>query len=165
MTRLQRFIALSATTHQRFEMLTPEEIHRSSCAAARPGIGCGESAVPAFTQERNHGQMTTAVPSAHADGRLHDANDDVLAEEHIGSRLHGAMMQMYDSMMRQEMTGDADRDFVVMMIAPHEAAVAMAQTELKYGRNAQVKALARRIIAAQDAEFRQMRKLQGGVPR
>jgi len=67
----------------------------------------------------------------------------------------GAMMQMHGSMMRMTLTGNADRDLMVMMI-PHHAAVAMAQTELQYGGAAKVKALAQRIISAQRAEIDEM---------
>jgi Domain of unknown function (DUF305) len=68
----------------------------------------------------------------------------------------GAMMQMHGGMMRMTMTGNADHDFIVMMIPHHQAAVAMAQTELKYGRDLKVKALAKRIISAQESEIMQM---------
>lgn len=68
----------------------------------------------------------------------------------------GAMMQMHGGMMRMTMTGNADRDFLMMMIPHHQAAVAMAQTELQYGREAKVGALAKRIIAAQQSEIREM---------
>ena len=68
----------------------------------------------------------------------------------------GAMMQMHGGMMRMTMTGNADHDFVVMMIPHHQAAIAMAQTELQYGSDPKIKALAKRIIAAQQAEIKEM---------
>ena len=68
----------------------------------------------------------------------------------------GAMMQLHGGMMRMTMTGNADHDFLVMMIPHHEAAVAMEQTELQYGRDSRVRALATRIIGVQQSELREM---------
>lgn len=68
----------------------------------------------------------------------------------------GAMMQMHGGMMRVTMTGNPDHDFLVMMIPHHQAAVAMAQTELQYGHDSRARALAARIISAQQAEIRKM---------
>lgn len=67
-----------------------------------------------------------------------------------------AMMQMHHGMMAHPMTGDADHDFMVMMIPHHQAAIAMAQTELKYGKNPKLQAMAKAIISAQQAEIDQM---------
>jgi len=49
-----------------------------------------------------------------------------------------------------------DLGFVTMMRTHHGGAVEMAETELRAGASAAVKALARRMIAAQQAEIRQM---------
>lgn len=67
-----------------------------------------------------------------------------------------AMMQMHNGMMRGMLTGDADHDFLVLMIPHHQAAVGMAQSELQYGRDPKVRTLAQNIIAAQRSEIRQM---------
>lgn len=69
----------------------------------------------------------------------------------------GAMLEMHGAMMRHPMTGNTDHDFLVMMIPHHEAAVQMAKTELRYGKDARVRALAKGIITAQNHEITEMR--------
>ena len=60
-----------------------------------------------------------------------------------------------------EPTGDVDRDFVEMMVPHHQGAVDMAQTELKYGHNAQLRRLAQQIVRAQQREIVVMRRAIG----
>jgi uncharacterized protein (DUF305 family) len=52
---------------------------------------------------------------------------------------------------------DVDRDFVAMMIPHHEGAIAMAQAELRYGRNERLRRLAQEIIVSQSQEIAVMR--------
>ena len=54
-------------------------------------------------------------------------------------------------------TGDVDRDFVEMMVAHHQGAVDMAQAELKYGHNEQLRRLAQGIVVTQGKEITVMR--------
>lgn len=70
-----------------------------------------------------------------------------------------AMTQMHRSMVAAPMTGDTDRDFLVMMIAHHQGAVEMCRIELRYGHNAQVLGLCRNIIASQSAQIQEMEEL------
>lgn len=60
--------------------------------------------------------------------------------------------------------GDADQDFVSHMMPHHEGAVAMAEVELKYGKDPQLKKLARNIIKAQDEEIAFMKRWQAKHP-
>jgi uncharacterized protein (DUF305 family) len=71
---------------------------------------------------------------------------------------------MMTGMSNIQYTGDADRDFVAHMIPHHEGAVEMAKVELKYGKDAQLRKLAKDIIAAQDKEIAFMKKWLAAHP-
>ena len=78
---------------------------------------------------------------------------------------HGGMAGMVtpDQMNRIEQANGADFDrmFLDMMIAHHDGAVQMAQTELANGTNPEAKALARQIVDTQETEITEMRELLG----
>jgi hypothetical protein len=54
-------------------------------------------------------------------------------------------------------SGDVDKDFVAMMVPHHQGAIDMAQAELRYGRNEQLRRLAQEIIVTQQQEIATMR--------
>ena len=58
-------------------------------------------------------------------------------------------------------SGDVDRDFVAMMTPHHQGAIEMAQAELRYGQNEQLKRLAQEIIVTQQHEIAAMRLAVG----
>jgi uncharacterized protein (DUF305 family) len=49
-------------------------------------------------------------------------------------------------------SGDVDRDFAAGMLAHHVGAVEMAQVELRFGRDPEMRRLAEAIVAAQEEE-------------
>ena len=55
--------------------------------------------------------------------------------------------------MPRRLSGDPDRDFAAVMIPHHQAAVDMANIELKYGKDEDLKKLAQAIVAAQADEI------------
>ncbi len=55
-------------------------------------------------------------------------------------------------------SGDPDTDFVRMMIPHHEGAIAMAEAQLKYGKDESRRELARQIIEAQTKEIAEMKE-------
>jgi hypothetical protein len=58
-------------------------------------------------------------------------------------------------------SGDVDRDFVEMMVPHHQGAVDMAQAELKFGHNEQLRRLAQEIVVTQQQEIAVMRLALG----
>jgi YVTN family beta-propeller protein len=72
------------------------------------------------------------------------------------AEIHAAMRQMMTA-MDVTPTGDVDADFAAMMIPHHQGAIAMAQAELKAGRNEQLRRLAQEIIVTQQQEIAVMR--------
>lgn len=55
-----------------------------------------------------------------------------------------------------DIPADADEAFMRGMLAHHRGAVEMAEVELKYGKDAQTRDLAQRVITAQQAENEEM---------
>lgn len=78
-----------------------------------------------------------------------------------------ALHQADDAMMKAmnvPMTGDPDKDFVAMMIPHHQGAVAMAEVEVQYGKDPEMRKMAKRIIAAQKIEVTRMQEWQKAHP-
>lgn len=67
-----------------------------------------------------------------------------------------AMELMHGPMMKAAMIEDADLAFNCGMIAHHQGAIAMAKVELEHGKDAASRALAERVIAAQEKEIEAM---------
>jgi uncharacterized protein (DUF305 family) len=72
----------------------------------------------------------------------------------------GAMTKMMIGMAIRP-SGDVDTDFVAMMVPHHQGAIEMAQAELRYGRNEQLKRLSQEIIVTQQQEIVAMRLALG----
>ena len=70
------------------------------------------------------------------------------------------MKQMMSQIQTQKMTNETDHDFVTMMIPHHQSAVAMANDELIYGKQASLKELSRNIIEDQTFEINEFKNWQ-----
>jgi hypothetical protein len=115
-------------------------------------------------------QAQTAAPQNCAGyGMMSSAGPGMMGGQGYGMMqgMHGPADQAYMQSMRSmhrgmyghAFTGDADHDFMVMMIPHHQAAIDMAQTELTYGKNPKLRAMAQSIIKTQQAEINQMNAL------
>jgi uncharacterized protein (DUF305 family) len=76
---------------------------------------------------------------------------------HAFTEVHKNMMQSMEGM---KLTGDADKDFAMMMIPHHQGAIAMAEIELKYGKDPGLRKMAEEMIAAQKKEIEELKKWQ-----
>jgi uncharacterized protein (DUF305 family) len=74
------------------------------------------------------------------------------------------MTAMDQGMAGAKMTGNADQDFVAMMIPHHQGAIAMAQTELQYGTDPALRQMATDIIGFQTTEINEMKAWQAEHP-
>lgn len=63
------------------------------------------------------------------------------------------MKTMMDKMNTIQMTGNTDKDFVLMMIPHHESAITMAEDELKHGKQQDLKKMAQQMITDQSKEI------------
>lgn len=74
-----------------------------------------------------------------------------------------AFMDVHEK-MKKDMTmmpsGDADKDFAMMMIPHHQGAIGMAEVELKYGKDPVLKEMAQKIIDDQKKEIDEFKKWQ-----
>jgi len=85
-----------------------------------------------------------------------------------GTPAEGAMMAAMDKMSKDmaatPITGDADRDFVAMMIPHHQGAIDMARFELANGKDPALRKLAQDVVAAQEKEIAEMKGWQTQQP-
>ncbi|NUU66411.1 DUF305 domain-containing protein [Enterobacteriaceae bacterium BIT-l23] len=75
----------------------------------------------------------------------------------MNQEYHQQMSRMHDEMMAAMNEQDPDRAFARGMLAHHIGAVEMAQTQLKYGKDPEMRRLAESVIAAQQQEINQMK--------
>jgi uncharacterized protein (DUF305 family) len=104
---------------------------------------------PAFAQS----SMNT-MPGGAASHPLAPADQAMMA----------GMATMDRDMAAVPMTGNADQDFVAMMIPHHEGAVAMAEVELRYGHDPYLRRLAETIIQSQAKQIAGMKDWQKAHP-
>ena len=100
--------------------------------------------------------IQTGTATAQMTGDMHGmSHGDAPAAGAFGD----AMDAMMEEMAAVEPTGDADVDFLLMMIPHHRSAVDMAQELLAEANDPEVAALAQSVIDTQEAEIAEMRAM------
>jgi Domain of unknown function (DUF305) len=74
------------------------------------------------------------------------------------SELIASMDKMHMAMGAIKRSGNADVDFVKLMLPHHQAAIDMAKIELLYGKDPQMRRLAQEIITDQQLEIELMQR-------
>lgn len=82
-------------------------------------------------------------------------------EQHSMAGHSAGSMELHRIMMKGQkmpmpMSGDVDKDFATMMTMHHRQAIEMSDALLKHGKNAELKALAAKMKAAQQEEIQKM---------
>ena len=80
---------------------------------------------------------------------MKDENKD--AHNELGE----TMEKMETKMKGMAKTGNADKDFLMMMIPHHESAVTMGEDQLSHGKNLELKKMAQKIMEDQNKEIKQ----------
>lgn len=86
-----------------------------------------------------------------------------VAQESADAGYEAAIDKMTPHMMKP-ISGDADKDFVTLMIPHHQGAIDMAKVELQFGKDTRLRAMADKIIKAQEKEIAEMKRWQAAHP-
>ena len=119
---------------------------RVAIAVAAAGLSLGTTLAGAQSTMNKMSAMAASGSSATARG------SDAMSQ---------SMMTGMKKMQDMKPSGDTDKDFAMMMKMHHEQALDMAKIEIDQGKSAEMKSMARKIIAAQKkeiAEFEQWMK-------
>lgn len=93
-------------------------------------------------------------------GRLCGLHRTNVADAKFMNQIDTGMTRMMSAMVITP-SGDVDSDFVSTMVPHHQGAIDMAESELLYGKNGQLRRIAQEIIVDQQQEIAAMRLALG----
>jgi hypothetical protein len=97
--------------------------------------------------------MVVAVPALCGSPAFAAGSQTAVSDEAPFLAENDSAMTRMMSGMSVKPTGDVDRDFVAMMVPHHQGAIDMAQAELRYGHNEQLRRIAQEIVVEQQQEI------------
>ncbi|MBB3292105.1 hypothetical protein FHT39_000744 [Mitsuaria sp. BK045] len=124
---------------------TPRPITRRQIVFLPPALGAiaAEAATAVTVGGDTHGHHQGALPPAVSD---------------FQGEMNTGMAAMMSAMHAPGYSGDADIDFLAMMVPHHQGAVDMARLVLQHGRDPVTRQLAEEIIAGQTVEIESMKR-------
>jgi uncharacterized protein (DUF305 family) len=135
----QDFAMMMRMHHQGAIDMANEELQRGNDAAIK---AMAQKVIT--TQQAEINVLTTFLASHQVEGPPNEAFMMMQKE---------SMAKMMKANDLRVITGDADNDFVALMIDHHQSAIENSQSELQYGKHEEMKTLAQQIIDEQKKEI------------
>ena len=126
----------------------------------RAAIDMSETEIVRGTNEQVKTMAKSIITAQNAEiGQLEGfiKNYQAPAQKMKTADMQNMMTDMMAKMNNMELTGNTDKDFIVLMIPHHEAAVKMAQDELTHGLQPELKKMAQKMIMDQTNEIDQFK--------
>ena len=102
----------------------------------------------------------SAASAAH-EPKTTPANPPKTTHADASKELHRIMAHGSSMANAMPMSGDVDKDFAMMMTMHHQQALEMADVLIEHGKSAELKAMARKMKQAQQAEIEQLARFAG----
>ena len=109
--------------------------------------------------QMQHGENATAKKddSHAAHSQSSDANTSSSHNEQFSTEMKSIMDEMDSKMKNMKMPQDLDHAFATMMIDHHQAAIEMANLEIKHGKMGEVKAIAEKIVTDSEKDISELK--------
>lgn len=85
-------------------------------------------------------------------------------ETNYAQEMKAAHQKMMNEMTAMTPSGNPDKDFAMMMMPHHQGAIDMAELQLKYGKDPELRKMAQEIIDAQKREIADFEKWLAANP-
>lgn len=113
-------------------------------------------------QPREQEQLRShSKPDTHDAHTAHNSGAGTSAskgDNGFASEMKKAMEEMKSQMTGMKMTGNLDHDFATMMIPHHQSAIDMAEAEISYGKDQEIKAIAEKIKSDSQKEIDELKQ-------